>query len=98
MMRKLNKDESFILIIYDIVDDRRRDKLAEYLNGYGYRVQKSCFEAVLTRKQYLVLLKDIPHMVNLKEDSVRIYKFHERSSVTNFGTEPQIDYDVIGIV
>ena len=35
--------KAYVLIIYDIVDNSRRTKLAKFLQGYGFRVQKSEF-------------------------------------------------------
>ena len=45
-------DRLFVLVIYDIVDNKKRVKFAKYLQGYGTRIQKSAFEAHLTRKVY----------------------------------------------
>ena len=45
-------DKVFVLIIYDIVENRKRVKLAKLLQGYGFRIQKSAFEAVVTKKKY----------------------------------------------
>ena len=39
----------FCLIIYDIRSNKRRLKLSKLLEGYGVRVQKSCFEVDLSR-------------------------------------------------
>ena len=49
----------FCLIIYDIRSNKRRLKLSKLLEGYGVRVQKSCFEVDLSRNDYQSLLKDI---------------------------------------
>ena len=38
----------FCLIIYDIRSNKRRLKLSKLLEGYGVRVQKSCFEVDLS--------------------------------------------------
>lgn len=40
----------YILVIYDIVDNNRRVKFAKKMNGYGFRVQKSAFEAMISRE------------------------------------------------
>ena len=37
----------FVLIIYDIVDNKRRVRFAKKMSGYGFRVQKSAFEALI---------------------------------------------------
>lgn len=97
-MRKLEKGEWFILIIYDITNDRRRDRFAECLNGYGYRVQKSCFEAILSRSLYRKLLDEIPKYLDKSEDSVRVYRFGEKSRVTKYGIVENADYEIVGII
>lgn len=33
----------YVLIIYDIVDNKKRLAFSKKLNGYGFRVQKSAF-------------------------------------------------------
>ena len=57
---ELESDKEFVLIIYDIVDNRKRVKLAKLLSGYGKRVQKSAFEAMLTTQRYNKLIEEIP--------------------------------------
>jgi CRISPR-associated protein Cas2 len=42
----------FVLIAYDIRSDRTRRRVAETLEGYGQRVQRSVFECDLTKAQY----------------------------------------------
>ncbi len=78
---KMNDEEEIyserkyiVLIIYDIVSNKHRVKMAKLLSGYGTRVQKSAFEARLNKKQYARLLRDIKSLLN-EEDNVRIYKF-----------------------
>ena len=34
-------DKVFVLIIYDIVENKKRVKLSKLLLGYGFRIQKS---------------------------------------------------------
>ena len=38
-----NIRQLYVLIIYDIVDNKRRNHFAREMNGYGFRVQKSAF-------------------------------------------------------
>jgi len=63
----------FITISYDIVDNRRRAKLAKLLLDYGYRVQKSVFECDLDDRQFLKLKGLIEALIDWEEDSVRYY-------------------------
>lgn len=45
-----NTRKIYVLIIYDIVSNRRRVAFAKKMSGYGFRVQKSAFEAMITGK------------------------------------------------
>ena len=67
---ELESDKEFVLIIYDIVDNRKRVKLAKLLSGYGKRVQKSAFEAMLTTQRYNKLIEEIPGYIDKTEDNV----------------------------
>lgn len=85
----------YVLVIYDIVDNKRRLKLSKFLQGYGFRIQKSAFEAVIEKKTYKKLMTKLPSYA-MKEDSIRVYKIVDKSQVTSFGkaVEP-MDEDVI---
>ena len=61
------------LICYDIVNNRRRNKVAKLLETYGLRVQKSVFECVLDDKQYEYLSKCLLRLLNKREDQIRFY-------------------------
>lgn len=78
MERKQKKIE--ILIIYDIIDNKKRNKLAAHLCGYGFRIQKSAFEASLNLLQYKRLVKELEHYAD-KEDSIIIYKISNAHKV-----------------
>lgn len=77
------------LIIYDIVENKKRVKLAKYLSGYGYRVQKSAFEAMLSDRLFSELKDGLNAFVG-PEDSIRIYRIVGQSEVTIIGNN--IDY------
>lgn len=88
-------DRLFVLIIYDIVENKRRVKFAKMLLGYGFRVQKSAFEALLPAKKYEKLIYEIPHYIGA-EDSVRLYKIKGKGQVVSWGEgEPQNLEDII---
>lgn len=61
-----------VLIIYDIIDNNNRNRLAKYLKGYGVRVQKSAFEAYLDKKRRTRLIDGLHRFVK-ERDSIRIY-------------------------
>ncbi|RRD93721.1 CRISPR-associated endonuclease Cas2 [Clostridiales bacterium COT073_COT-073] len=80
----------YVLVIYDITDNKRRTKFAKYLNGYGFRVQKSAFEAKIEMVLYRKLLKEITKYIDTEEDSVRIYKIIGSGEVTLYGNNLEV--------
>lgn len=88
----------YVLVIYDIVDNRRRTAFAKKLQGYGFRVQKSAFEAMLSEKRYQKLLLDIPRGIDKEEDSVRVYRIRGHGEVSLFGINESIKNEEIIIV
>ena len=87
----------YVLIIYDIIDNKRRLKLAKYLNGYGFRVQKSSFEAKLTKSKYNQMINGIGKYAT-NEDSIRIYKIIGKGQVTVLGKDYKIDDEEVIIM
>lgn len=77
----------FVLIIYDIADNKRRAKFAKFLLGYGFRVQRSAFEALLPKPKYQKLVAKIPSLVDKGEDSVRLYKIIGKGQVMTWGED-----------
>ncbi|MBB5335494.1 CRISPR-associated endonuclease Cas2 [Pectinatus brassicae] len=74
-----------VLIIYDIVDNKSRNKMVKCLEGFGTRVQKSAFEAYLNKKRYEKLVYKASKIVNTEEDSLRIYLLANHTSVRSWG-------------
>jgi CRISPR-associated protein Cas2 len=62
-----------VLVVYDIPDDRRRDRLATFLEGYGRRVQKSVFECFISLAEMKKLHNQVKRRVKPTEDDVRFY-------------------------
>ena len=86
----------YILVIYDIVSNKRRVRFAKTMGGYGFRVQKSAFEAMISEKLCRQLLSEIPKYIDKREDSVRVYRIFGHGEVTLFGVNDSIkDEDVI---
>lgn len=94
---EVDYNKIFVLIIYDIVDNKKRTKFSNYMLGYGNRVQKSAFEAKLTNKKYNQLMKAIPKFCS-DEDSIRVYKITGKSQVTCWGYKEITDEDDIIII
>ncbi len=62
-----------IVVSYDIVDDRRRNRVARLLKGYLQRVQKSVFEGELPPAREQRLLDRLGLLIDRDEDSIRVY-------------------------
>jgi CRISPR-associated protein Cas2 len=78
------KRKYLVVVIYDVVDNRRRAKLSKYLKSFGYRVQKSAFECILDLKTYKKLTKGIKKYIN-SEDLLRIYRMAGNTDVQVWG-------------
>lgn len=62
-----------VLVTYDIPDNKRRTKLATFLEGYGRRVQKSVFECFLSLSEMKALHQKVQRRIKPEEDNVRFY-------------------------
>lgn len=79
-----------VLVVYDIPDDKRRNKLAIFLEGYGRRVQYSVFECFLDLVQMRQLHQQVARRIDESEDDVRFYWITADafSKVLTLGSEP----------
>jgi CRISPR-associated protein Cas2 len=62
----------FVIVCYDIPDDKKRNKISQILEGYGERVQFSVFECDI-KAEHMEKLKEKLIKVLNDEDSVRYY-------------------------
>ena len=95
--KEVDYNKIFVLIIYDIVDNKKRIRFSKFMLGYGNWVQKSAFEAKLTQKKYNRLMNNIPKFCS-KEDSIRVYRITGKSQVTCWGYKDITDEDEIIII
>lgn len=63
----------YILISYDISEDKRRTKIHNVLKSYGEWVQYSVFECALTDTQYAKLRFRLGKLIKPETDSIRFY-------------------------
>ena len=92
-----DNDKVFVLVIYDIIDNKKRLKLSKLLLGYGFRIQKSAFEAVITKKKYKELISRLPAFAGT-DDSIRVYKIIGRGQVVTFGRTAEEETEDIIII
>ena len=62
-----------VLVSYDISDDKRRQRVAKLLEGFGVRVLESVFECDLTGPQWAKLQRRLLRLLNAERDRARAY-------------------------
>jgi len=79
-----------VIVVYDIPNDKRRLKLANFLEGYGRRVQYSVFECFLSLEEMRQLHQKVQKKVKSAEDNVRFYWIAQSaiSQVLTIGSTP----------
>ena len=68
----------YVLVCYDISNNRRRARLHELLLGYGTAVQKSVFECHLTAAQLRRLRASAGPLARRAGESIRYYQMCHR--------------------
>jgi len=62
------------VLVYDVVNDRRRNKLHRTLKDYGTAVQRSVFEFDITPEQRDAMMARVEKLIVEEEDTVRLYR------------------------
>lgn len=84
-----------VLMIYDIVDNKGRNKMVKCLEAYGVRVQKSAFEALLNRRQYEKMLRESSILIDEAVDSLRVYVLDDIIDVYTWGIGERKETDCV---
>lgn len=92
-----DRNKKLVLVIYDIVDNKRRMKMVKLLESYGSRVQKSAFEVLITDMQEREIKKKIEKIID-PEDNVRLYRLNSSNEVTLFGSSDTAYSDEVIII
>jgi CRISPR-associated protein Cas2 len=95
--KEVRDKKYFVLVIYDISENKRRNRMVKILNSYGFRVQKSAFEALLRPSKYKKLLSDIAKIPD-SCDSIRVYKILGQGTVEVFGEQFYIESEETVII
>jgi len=67
------RGKRFILVVYDISNDRRRTRLHNVLLDYGSPVQYSVFECMLDPASVARMMHSIGRVIRPRVDHVRFY-------------------------
>jgi CRISPR-associated protein Cas2 len=64
----------YLVVSYDIHDDKRRNRIHKVLKNFGERIQFSVFECDLTKEQLLRMQHMLERIIEEEDhDSVRFY-------------------------
>ncbi|MGH8527678.1 MAG: CRISPR-associated endonuclease Cas2 [Gammaproteobacteria bacterium] len=90
----------FVLVCYDITDDRRRYRVASELENFGCRAQYSVFECHLEEPQLRELQARLLTLIDEEEDHLRYYTLCPKDEaavlVDGLGRKtPDWDYRVV---
>ena len=67
------------LVVYDISEDKIRNKVSKILKQYGQRVQYSAFEIEIAKEKLKKLMEEIKVLINLESDSVFAFELPENT-------------------
>ncbi|BAZ44888.1 CRISPR-associated Cas2 family protein [Chondrocystis sp. NIES-4102] len=63
----------FVIVSYDISEDKRRNKIHSILSSYGQWMQYSLFECNLSKTEYAKLRSRLNKIIDSQTDSIRFY-------------------------
>lgn len=98
VLSKVGNRTYLILVIYDVVDNKKRYRIAKTLKGYGDRVQRSAFECHLTLRQYEKMIRDITPYFDFDQDLLRIYKLTGQAEIKVYGKIKETENEDLIIV
>ena len=82
-----------VIVAYDVANNRRRTRLANYLQGWGYRMQESVFQLRLENWELDEVRERVDGIIDADDDVVHVYPLCAaccgRAEV--FGTAPALD-------
>lgn len=74
--------------VYDVTDDKERNKVVKALEAVGFRVQKSVFECPLDGSLKKRLCRSIDDL-DLKTGFVSLYRLHASTLPIDMGNAPK---------
>lgn len=91
--KEIFEDNFTVIVIYDIISNKRRFQLAKLLNAFGFRIQKSAFECFLTREKYQLLVEKINKYVQ-PLDLIRIYRLNQHVVAKVYGDKLETENEM----
>lgn len=88
------KEKHKYLLIYDIINNKKRLAVAKICEAYGKRIQKSAFEFEIDSRQVTVMKKSLKKLVT-PEDDIRIYNLSNTNcEILGGGVEETLMADI----
>ncbi len=78
-------NRTLYLIAYDIADDKRLNRVREFLKGYSTGGQKSVYECFLTDGELRYITEKLAWLIDEEEDRVHIFTMDARSRTHTLG-------------
>jgi len=75
----------FVVAAYDISSTKKRNAVIKVLKSYGFRIQKSVFEAEIPKNHLDRLCSSLTPLIDDDTDSIRIYAMARDSFVRTIG-------------
>lgn len=69
----MKASKTFIVIAYDISDDKRRYRVVKALKQYGVAINMSVYECVLTKSQLEKLMLRLERIIDRQTDKIVFY-------------------------
>ena len=82
-------ERTLYLIAYDITNNRRLNRVRQFLKGYSTGGQKSVYECFLTDGELRYVKKKIERLIDEDEDRVHIFTMDGRSRTHALGIAVQ---------
>ena len=73
--------EMFVIITYDITDDKRLNKVRKILKKYLYWSQLSTFEGEISEGKLAQCMAEVDEVINPAEDSVYVYEVENPKNI-----------------
>jgi len=64
--------------------------MVKYVESFGNRVQKSAFECLLDDGGFNKLIRELPRLINEKEDLLRVYRLSRHCHIQCWGSVSQL--------
>jgi CRISPR-associated protein Cas2 len=79
---RLGGKKMYVIITYDITEEKRLNKVRKILRKYLYWCQLSTFEGEISESKLAKCISEIKDVINLEEDSIYVYKVENPKNIT----------------